>query len=53
MTPTIQINVNNVFNHYQLNFTPNNGSGFTNPNNIGVSYSGEPRLWVWTNAIAF
>jgi outer membrane receptor for ferric coprogen and ferric-rhodotorulic acid len=50
---TTQVNVNNLFNHYQLNFTPNNGAGFTNPNNIGVSYSGEPRLWVWTNSVQF
>jgi outer membrane receptor for ferric coprogen and ferric-rhodotorulic acid len=48
-----QVNVNNVFNHYKLNFTPNNGAGFTNPNNIGVSYSGEPRQWVWTNSVSF
>jgi outer membrane receptor for ferric coprogen and ferric-rhodotorulic acid len=50
---TTQMNVNNAFNHYQLNFTPNNGTGFTNPANIGVSYSGEPRQYIWTNTIAF
>jgi hypothetical protein len=48
-----QVNVNNLFNHYDLNFTPNNGTGFTNPNNIGVSYSGEPRLWIWSNTVSF
>lgn len=48
-----QLNVNNLFNHYQLNFTPNNGTGFTNAASVGISYSGEPRLWVWTNSIGF
>jgi outer membrane receptor for ferric coprogen and ferric-rhodotorulic acid len=48
-----QVNVNNVFNHYQINFTPNNGTGYTNPSNVGISYSGEPRLWVWSNTVSF
>jgi outer membrane receptor protein involved in Fe transport len=53
VTWSSQVNVNNMFNKYDINFTPNNGTGFTNPVNVGVSYSGEPRYYVWTNKVSF
>lgn len=50
---TTQLNVDNVFNHYTLGTLPNNGSGYTVPANLGVTFYGQPRLYVWTNSIAF
>src|SRR5581483_8368461 len=48
-----QLNINNIFNHYIISLTPNNGSGFTNPANIGVRWDGQPRSYSWTNTIDF
>jgi hypothetical protein len=47
------VNVTNVFNHYVFGTLPNNGSGYTNPANLGVSFYGQPRLYVWTNTVTF
>lgn len=52
-TWTTQVNVSNLFNHYRIGLQPNNGTGFTNPNNIGASFYGQPREWSWTNSLAF
>jgi outer membrane receptor protein involved in Fe transport len=48
-----QLNVTNVFNSYKIGLQPNNGTGFTNPNNIGASFYGQPREWAWTNTLSF
>ena len=48
-----QVNITNVFNHYVFGTLPNNGSGYTNPANLGVSFYGQPRLYVWTNSLSF
>jgi len=48
-----QVNINNLFNKYRLDFTPNNGTGFTNLNNIGVRWNAEPRLYIWSNTVSF
>jgi hypothetical protein len=48
-----QVNVTNVFNHYVFGTLPNNGSSYTNPANLGVSFYGQPRLYVWTNTVSF
>ena len=45
------MNVTNVFNHYVFGTLPNNGSGYPNPANLGVSFYGQPRLYVWTNTV--
>ena len=50
---TSQVNVENAFNHYVLGTLPNNGSGFTVPANLAVTFYGQPRLYVWTNTLAF
>ena len=50
---TTQVNVENAFNHYLLSTLPNNGSGFTVPANLAVTYYGQPRMYVWTNTVAF
>ena len=50
---TTQVNIENAFNHYVLGTLPNNGSGFTLPANLAVTFYGQPRLYVWTNSISF
>ena len=48
-----QVNIENAFNQYSLGTLPNNGSGYTNPANLGVSFYGQPRMYVWTNTLTF
>jgi hypothetical protein len=48
-----QVNIDNVFNHYVLGTLPNNGSGFTVPANLAVTFYGQPRQYVWTNTLSF
>lgn len=48
-----QVNVDNVFNHYALGTLPNNGSGYTVPANLAVTFYGQPRMYVWTNSLSF
>ena len=50
---TTQVNIDNVFNHYVFGTLPNNGSGYTVPANLGVSFYGQPRMYVWTNSVSF
>lgn len=50
---TTQVNIDNAFNHYLLGTLPNNGSGYTNPANLAVTFYGQPRLYVWTNSVSF
>ncbi len=48
-----QVNIDNVFNHYVLGTLPNNGSGYTVPANLAVTFYGQPRMVVWTNSVSF
>ena len=48
-----QVNVDNLFNHYALGTLPNNGSGYTVPANLAVTFYGQPRMYVWTNSLSF
>jgi outer membrane receptor for ferric coprogen and ferric-rhodotorulic acid len=48
-----QVNINNLFNHYKVDILPNNGSGFTNPQNLQATFYGQPRTWMWTNTFSF
>jgi outer membrane receptor for ferric coprogen and ferric-rhodotorulic acid len=48
-----QVNVDNVFNHYIVGILPNNGSGFTNGQNLQATFYGQPRTWRWTNTFSF
>ncbi|MBL9200322.1 MAG: TonB-dependent receptor plug domain-containing protein [Opitutaceae bacterium] len=50
---TTQVNIDNAFNHYVLGTLPNNGSGFTVPANLAVTFYGQPRSYVWTNSVSF
>ena len=36
-----------------LGLLRNNGSGYTVPAHLGVSFYGQHRLYVWTNSITF
>ena len=48
-----QVNINNLFNHYVVSIYPNDGTGFTVAGNIGATYYGVPRSFVWTNTFTF
>lgn len=48
-----QLNVNNIFNKYAVELRPDATTGFTNEANIGATFVGEPRQYVWTNSISF
>lgn len=48
-----QVNVNNLFNHYLVDILPNNGSGYTNLQNLQATFYGQPRAFVWTNTFSF
>ena len=48
-----QVNIENAFNQYSLGTLPNNGSGYTVPANLGVTFYGQPRMYVWTNTLTF
>lgn len=50
---TTQVNIDNALNHYVLGTLPNNGSGFTVPANLAVTFYGQPRSYVWTNSVSF
>jgi len=50
---TTQVNADNLFNHYTLGTLPNNGSGYTVPANLAVTFYGQPRMYVWTNSVSF
>jgi hypothetical protein len=48
-----QVNVNNVFNKYAVDLRPDASTGFTNEANIGATFVGEPRQYIWTNTFSF
>lgn len=48
-----QVNVNNMFNKYRIDLRPSRTTGFTQEQNIGATFVGEPRQYVWTNTIYF
>ena len=51
-TFSTQVNIQNAFNHYKLLFPPN-PTAATAPFVTAYVRTAEPRLWVWTNSIAF
>ena len=48
-----QVNVENLFNRYVVGLTPDASTGFSTEANIGVTFYGAPRTYVWTNSITF
>ncbi len=49
-TWSTQVNVDNAFNHYQLLFPPSTSG---NPPYNNYVRTTEPRVWTWTNSVAF
>jgi outer membrane receptor protein involved in Fe transport len=50
-TWTTQVNIQNALNHYRYLFLP--ASSSANPTVNNYIPTTEPRLWIWTNSIAF
>ena len=48
-----QLNVENMFNQYTVSLRPHGQTGFSNPSNIGATFEGQPRRWIWTNSVRF
>jgi outer membrane receptor protein involved in Fe transport len=48
-----QLNINNVFNKYKVELRPDGATGYTREENLGATFVGEPRQYVWTNSLAF
>ena len=48
-----QVNIANIFNHYIISVTPNDGAGYNNPATLGFRWDGQPRAWSWVNTIEF
>jgi outer membrane receptor for ferric coprogen and ferric-rhodotorulic acid len=48
-----QLNVNNIFNKYKVDLRPSATTGFTREDEIGATFVGEPRQYIWTNTISF
>lgn len=46
---TTQVNVNNLFNTYDISVLPNENTGEART----ARYTSEPRTWVWTNTFSF
>lgn len=48
-----QLNINNLFNHYDVVVLPSQATGYTTVANLTASFFGQPRTWVWTNTVKF
>lgn len=46
-----QLNINNMFNHYHVIFTPNATANSTTV--PGVTWDAQPREWTWSNTLKF
>lgn len=44
-----QVNINNLFNHYQVVIMPNGNTG--DPRT--ARFTAEPRAYIWTNSLSF
>jgi len=53
VTFSTQLNVYNIFNHYDVIIFPNQITGWTAPTGLSANLSQQPRLYAWTNQIAF
>lgn len=47
-----QLNIYNLFNHYDVILLPNENTGF-GATSTSATFSGEPRFYQWTNTISF
>jgi hypothetical protein len=48
-----QLNVTNMFNHYDVILMPNENAGFTTASTINASFTAQPRGYLWTNTFSF
>lgn len=51
LTWSTQLNVNNLFNHYEVLVRPNNITGYSGINT--ALFTNQPREWTWSNTIKF
>jgi outer membrane receptor protein involved in Fe transport len=51
VTWSTQLNVNNIFNHYDVLVRPNNITGYSGINT--ALFTNQPREWTWTNTFKF
>lgn len=48
-----QLNVDNLFNRYQVEIRPSTVTGYAVENALTATFVGQPRLFVWTNSVSF
>jgi outer membrane receptor protein involved in Fe transport len=48
-----QLNITNLFNHYNVVLSPSQTTGFGVIANLNASYYGQPRYYQWTNTLSF
>ncbi len=53
VTLKVQLNIYNLFNHYDLVISPDQVTGYTVPANLNASFFGQPRLYSLTTTIKF
>jgi outer membrane receptor protein involved in Fe transport len=53
VTFSSQLNVSNLFNHYDVIIVPSEVTGYSVAANMSAKFSQEPRAWLWTNTIGF
>jgi len=51
ITFTTQVNINNMFNHYHVEYLPNAVTGYTGV--YGATFDQQPRIYTWSNTISF
>jgi outer membrane receptor protein involved in Fe transport len=52
-TWSTQVNVSNLFNHYNVRIIPNGTTGFNNVQNLNATFYQQPRVYQWTNTVRF
>jgi hypothetical protein len=53
VTFSSQINISNVFNHYEVIVYPNQVTGWTSPSGLTANFNQQPRMYTWTNQVSF
>jgi hypothetical protein len=50
-----QLNIQNMFNRYDVVFLPSNTTGFLGPRGTGINaaFSAEPRTYLWSATLGF
>jgi hypothetical protein len=48
-----QLNVSNIFNHYEVVIIPSQSTGYSTVTNLSAAFFGQPRGFAWTNRISF